>query len=77
MTSKRQNRECPGKELCPLGIEHPKPGSTYALGCSACRAEDLEKLMKENPNYAKRKLLEQNKEVVLEEVKQERIGELN
>lgn len=69
MTQKRHNRDCPGKESCPLGIDHPKPGSTFALGCSACRAEELEELMKKNPNYAKAKLLQQNKEIELEEVK--------
>lgn len=35
---------CPGKDKCPLGIEHPPNGaeknSEYAMGCWKCRIKD-------------------------------------
>ena len=30
---------CPGRELCPLKIEHPPNGTPFALGCIICRQE--------------------------------------
>jgi hypothetical protein len=35
--SKDKLPQCPGKENCPLGVEHPPTGDEYSLGCAICR----------------------------------------
>ena len=29
--------KCPGKDKCPLGIDHPPNGVEFPIGCSVCR----------------------------------------
>lgn len=38
--SKEELPQCPGKDKCPLGIEHPPNGEEFCLGCGLCRIKD-------------------------------------
>ena len=44
--------QCDGKDMCPLGINHPPNGKEYALGCGLCREVRLNAL-KENKEEQK------------------------
>jgi len=35
--AKDRHPKCPGKEACPLKIEHPPNGEPYVLGCAICK----------------------------------------
>ena len=43
--------DCTGGRTCALGISsHPKATTKYPLGCSLCRSEKMEVLVKESGN---------------------------
>ena len=53
MMAKKQRvkTECTGGKNCALGISsHPKATTRFPLGCSLCRSEKLEVLVKESGN---------------------------
>lgn len=43
MTTKtpEQLMQCPGPELCKLGMKHPPNGTEFSLGCALCRGTDV------------------------------------
>lgn len=42
LTRKPRTRlpRCPGKNQCPLGVEHPPNGDEFCLGCAICRRKN-------------------------------------
>lgn len=33
--------KCPGKNKCPLKVQHPPNGDPFCLGCAFCRNQDF------------------------------------
>mmetsp|Transcript_34298 Transcript_34298/g.58730 ORF Transcript_34298/g.58730 Transcript_34298/m.58730 type:complete len:467 (+) Transcript_34298:30-1430(+) len=40
---------CPGKDECPLGIEHPPNGEEYVLGCACCEDFKVPTMVTDDP----------------------------